>query len=160
MIIIISVEYKGLRDFIMSEKLTIKIGVFDIPLSEEENYNQPIGLAVYDDTEEMASAIIALASHGHHGDLYSQLIEEVPDYKNMPGLYFNGVDAYGFWNSKDSLPTVSYIDRGDSRRKIAAQALHTAFIAGAHLHIPTDNSLHSMRVNNCQLEKAIIQTLT
>lgn len=156
----IDVEYKDLHDFIMSEKLTIKIGVFDIPLSEEENYNQPIGLAVYDDTEDTASAIIALANHGHHGDLYSQLIAEMSGYKNMPGLYFNGVDAYGFWNSRDSLPTVSYIGRGDSRRKIAAQALHAAFITGAHLHIPTDNSLHTMRVNNSQLEKAIVQTLT
>ena len=144
----------------MPEKITAEIGVFDIPRSEEENYNQPIGLAICGGTEDIARVTIALANHGHHSNLYSQLLEEMTNKERMPGLYFNGVDAYGFLNNTDKLPTVNYIDRGDSYRKIAAQALHTAFIAGAHLHIPTDNSLHSMRVNNCQLEKAIIQTLT
>ena len=78
----------------------------------------------------------------------------------MPRLYFNGVDAYGFLNNTDKLPTVNYIDRSDSYRKIAAQALYTAFTTESHLYIPADNSLRSMRIRRSQLEEAVFQTLT
>ena len=144
----------------MPEKITAEIGVFDIPRSEEENYNQPIGLAICGGTEEIARVTIALANHGHHSDLYSQLLEEITNKERMPGLYFNGVDAYGFLNNTDKIPTVNYIDRGDSYRKIAAQAPYTAFMTQSHLYIPADNSLRSLRIRRNQLEKAVFQTLT
>ena len=144
----------------MSEKITVEIGVFDTSRSKEENYNQPIGLAFCGGTEDITRVTIALANHGHHSDLYSQLLEETSNKERMPRLYFNGVGAYGFLNNTDKLPTVNYIDRGDSYRKIAAQALYTAFTTESHLYIPADNSLRSMRIRRSQLEEAVFQTLT
>lgn len=144
----------------MSEKINVEIGVFDTSRSEEESYNQPIGLALCGDTEGIARVTIALANHGHHNDLYLQLLEKISDNKKMPRLYFNGVDAYGFLKSTDKLPTVNYIDKGDSSRKIAAQALYTAFMAKSHLYIPVDNSLRPLRIRRSQLEEAVFQTLT
>ena len=48
----------------MPEKITAEIGVFDIPRSEEENYNQPIGLAICGGTEDIAGLLLLLPTTG------------------------------------------------------------------------------------------------
>lgn len=143
----------------MSEKKIINVGVFSIkPSSSIEN--TPIGLAFH--SAELDEFDIAVADQGHHQSLYVAYMRTLPGEisSQMPGMYFDGADAFGF-HDNTPLPDVYYLERQGRRaisQEMAARALFVSLCARTYYHLPADNKMREMQVSQERLDKAIVRS--
>ena len=80
----------------MIDKITVNIGGFAIRPSENDAYNQPIGLAF--DNADNGGLDVALAEHGHHQELYRAYLTTLSKTHRhyMPSSYEHAAAAFGF----------------------------------------------------------------
>ena len=143
----------------MIDKITVNIGGFAIRPSENDAYNQPIGLAF--DNADNGGLDVALAEHGHHQELYRAYLTTLSKThrRYMPSSYEHAAAAFGFFSNCDIYPVVISIENNNfgAETELAARALFAALEANTLHHLDIDNSMKPVRVRRSQLDAAIIQ---
>lgn len=147
----------------MSEKIAINVGVFDVRPSVADDYNIPIGLSMSRQSHEGVDEVsVLLARQGHHDYLYDAYLASLSAEQRscISDFYVECVDAVGFFNKTDFYPKVYCLDKLDDIspiKRMAAQALFVALKSHAHILMSDDGVMHPMRIEQNQLDAAIIQ---
>lgn len=148
---------------IMSEKISVNVGVFDVRPSVADDYNIPIGLSMVQSREGVDEISILLARQGHHDYIYDAYLTSLLSEQRscMPQSYIEIVDAIGFFNTRvvPSQPEVYFVRESDEispKAELAARALFVALNSHTYILQKDDGVMRKKIIDQDVLDAAII----